>query len=168
MCVSRVFRWHSWEPGIGNCRELQFLVLSWVLPFYMCPSWSEVTSSYLSTDMRVQGFHLFLEIFVKHLSFSFSLSLSLFLSLSLSGPHSQHMAVPRLGVKLEPQLPATATATATATRDPSCVCDLHHSSWQCQIPNPLSEARDRTHILTDTRQNHFLCTTKGAPKSFIK
>ena len=28
--------------------------------------------------------------------------------------------------------------------DPSCVCDLHHSSWECQILDPLSEARDWT------------------------
>ena len=26
--------------------------------------------------------------------------------------------------------------------DPSCVCDPYHSSWQCQILNPLNEARD--------------------------
>ena len=31
--------------------------------------------------------------------------------------------------------------------DPSCICNLHHSSQQGQILNPLSEARDRTHIL---------------------
>ena len=40
-----------------------------------------------------------------------------------------------------------AYATATATRDPSRVCDLHHSPWQCQILNPPGEARDRTHNL---------------------
>ena len=34
-------------------------------------------------------------------------------------------------------------------QDPSCICDLHHSSWQCQILNPLSEARDWTCILVD-------------------
>ena len=28
--------------------------------------------------------------------------------------------------------------------DPSCVCNLHHSSRQCQILNPLSEGRDQT------------------------
>ena len=28
--------------------------------------------------------------------------------------------------------------------------DLHHSSWQRQILNPLSEARDRTHVLMGT------------------
>ena len=59
------------------------------------------------------------------------------------------MEVPRLGVKLELQL--LAYTTATATPDPSGVFDLPHSSWQCQIPNPLSEARDRTCILMDIR-----------------
>jgi len=56
------------------------------------------------------------------------------------GPHLQHMEVLRLGIKLELQLPAYARATAT--QDPSCIYDLHHSLWQCQIPNPLSEAMD--------------------------
>ena len=40
-----------------------------------------------------------------------------------------------------------ANATATATQDSSNVCDLYHSSWQHQILNPLSEAKDRTLIL---------------------
>ena len=48
--------------------------------------------------------------------------------------------VPRLGVQLELELPAYATATAM--RDPSHIHNLHHSSWQCKILNPLSEARD--------------------------
>ena len=64
------------------------------------------------------------------------------------GPHMQHMEILRLGVKLELQLPAYTIAMATW--DPSCVCDLHHSSQQCQILNPLSEARDGTHVLKDT------------------
>ena len=51
-----------------------------------------------------------------------------------------HMEVPRLRVESELQLPAYTTATATW--DPSRSCKLHHSSWQCQILNPLSEARD--------------------------
>ena len=55
-------------------------------------------------------------------------------------PHSQHMEVLRLGVELEVQPPAYTTATATW--DLSHVCDLHHSSWQRQILNPLSEVRD--------------------------
>ena len=35
-------------------------------------------------------------------------------------------------------------AIATATRDPSRVCNLHHSSLQRRIVNPLSKGRDRT------------------------
>ena len=49
--------------------------------------------------------------------------------------HSWHMEVPRLGVESELQM--LAYTTATATPDPSCVCHLHHSSWQCQILNQL-------------------------------
>ena len=56
------------------------------------------------------------------------------------GPHPWHMEVPRLGIKSELQLPACTTATAM--QDPSCVCNLHHSSWQHQILNPLNEARN--------------------------
>ena len=52
------------------------------------------------------------------------------------------MEVPRLGVESELQLPADTTATATP--DPSCVWDLHPSSRQHQILNPLSKARDGT------------------------
>uniref|UniRef100_A0A8D0SEW2 Uncharacterized protein n=1 Tax=Sus scrofa TaxID=9823 RepID=A0A8D0SEW2_PIG len=39
---------------------------------------------------------------------------------------------------------------AIATPDPIQVCDLHHSSRQCQILNPLSGARDRIRALMDT------------------
>ena len=53
------------------------------------------------------------------------------------------MEVSRLGVQLELQL----QAYTIATQDPSWVCDLHHSSWECQILNPLSEARDQTCVL---------------------
>ena len=55
-------------------------------------------------------------------------------------PLLQYMEVPRLGVKLELRLPAYATATATPC--PSHICNLHHSSWQYQILNPLNEVRD--------------------------
>ena len=61
------------------------------------------------------------------------------------------MEVPRLGVESGLQLPAYTTATAR--QDPSHVCDLHHSSSQCQILNPLSEARDRTQNLTVPSQD---------------
>ena len=56
-------------------------------------------------------------------------------------------------VESELQLPAYATAMAMP--DLSHICDLHHSSRQCRILNPLSEARDRTFILLDTSQIRF-------------
>ena len=49
------------------------------------------------------------------------------------GPHPQHREFPRLGVESVPQLLAYTTAT-----DLNCICDLHHSSRQRWILNPLS------------------------------
>ena len=63
-----------------------------------------------------------------------------FFFLLFLGPHPWHMEAPRLGVSSELQLPAYATATAMP--DLSCICDLHHSSRQCQILNLMSEARE--------------------------
>ena len=63
------------------------------------------------------------------------------------------MEIPRLGVESELQL--LAYAAATAMRDPSCISDLHHSSWQCRILNPLSEARDGTCIPMDSSWVHY-------------
>ena len=82
------------------------------------------------------------------------------------GPHLGHMEVPRLVVQLELQL--LAYTTATATLDLSQVCDLHHSSWQHQIFNPLREAWDRTHNRVVPRQIHFCFAMMGTPTiSFI-
>ena len=64
----------------------------------------------------------------------------LFIYLVFLGPHLRHMEVSRLGVESKLQLPAYVTATATP--DLSRICDLHQSSQQCQILNPLSEASD--------------------------
>ena len=77
------------------------------------------------------------------------------------GPHPWHMEIPRLGVKLE--LQPLAYATATATPDPSCIYDLYRSSQPCQIPNPLSKARDQTHNLMVPGQIHFCCAMMGTP-----
>ena len=63
------------------------------------------------------------------------------------------MKVPRLGVELELQM--LAYATATAMPDPSHICDLHHSSQQHCIPDPLSVAGDGTLILMDTSRIRF-------------
>ena len=57
--------------------------------------------------------------------------------------------------------------TARATWDLSSICDLHHSLWQCQILNTLSEARVRTHILMDTSRVFNLLSHNGNSKSSV-
>ena len=64
----------------------------------------------------------------------------IFLFFVFLGLHPQHMEIPRLGVQSDLQLPAYITVTTMW--DLSRVFDLHHSSWQRGILNPLSEARD--------------------------
>ena len=99
------------------------------------------------------------------LQFSYSSVLSLvflFCFCFILGPNPQHMEVLRLGVESELYL----LAYATSTPDPSCIRDLHHSSWQRQILNLLSRAKDQICTLIDTSQIDFCCTTRGTP-SFI-
>ena len=64
------------------------------------------------------------------------------------GPHPCLMEIPQLGVESELQL--LAYTTATAMPDPSHICDLHWSLWQCEILNPLSKVSNQTHSLLDT------------------
>ena len=52
-------------------------------------------------------------------------------------------------------------------QDLSCVYDLHHSSQQCQIPDPLSKTRDGPCIRMDTSLIHFYCVTMGTPLFYI-
>ena len=81
----------------------------------------------------------------------------IFLYLSFLGLHSWYTEVPRPGVQLELWPPAYATATGTW--DPSRICDLHHSSRQCWILNPLSKARDQIYNLMVPSRISFCCTT---------
>ena len=50
----------------------------------------------------------------------------------------------------QPMPEPPAYAKATAMQDPSCICNLHYSSWQHWIFNPLREARYQTWILVGT------------------
>ena len=86
---------------------------------------------------------LFISLFISFIKIYVSSPLQVLFFLNFFvffGPHLQHMEVPRLGVESELQLPAYTTAIATP--DLSHICNLYHSSRQCQILNPLSEARD--------------------------
>ena len=58
---------------------------------------------------------------------------------------------------------AAGLARATATRDRNRVFDLHHSSWQCRILNPMSKAGDWTHNHMVPSQICFCCATTGTP-----
>ena len=87
----------------------------------------------------------------------------LFLLLVRAAPVAHEIL--RLGVESELQF--TAYLTATATQEPSLISDLHHSSWQHWMVNPLSEARDRTCHLMVPSQICFCCTTTGIPFFFF-
>ena len=108
-------------------------------------------------------FFLFLSLFC-FLSYTLSFFLFLF---CFGGLHPGHMVIPRLGVQLELQLPPTALAPAPApapaTQDPSLLCKLHHSSRQCQILNPLREARDQACKLMRPSGIFFCCARMGRP-----
>ena len=56
---------------------------------------------------------------------------------------------------------------AIATPDPSCVCNLHHSSRQRWILNPLSGARNWMHILMDTSRVCYHWAMTGTPSIII-
>ena len=57
---------------------------------------------------------------------------------------------------------AASTICHNQMQDPSHICNLCHSSWQCWILNPLSEA-DQTCILMDTSLVYYHWATVGAP-----
>ena len=61
------------------------------------------------------------------------------------------------------EIELSAYTTATATPDLSRVSDLHHSSWQHRILNPLREAMDQTHYLMVPSWICFHCATMGIP-----
>ena len=63
------------------------------------------------------------------------------------------MEVSKLGS--ESELKLQGYTTAPAMLDPSHICNLHYSPQQPWILNPLSEARDRTHVLVDTSRIHY-------------
>ena len=82
-----------------------------------------------------------------------------FICLFVLGLHLQHMEVLRLGLELELQL--LAYPKATATQDPSCACNLHHSSWH--MGSLTHWARDQICILMDNSWACFCCATMGTP-----
>ena len=108
-----------------------------------CRLISKVDKSFISTNLKIYFFIFF----------------------SFEGHTPRHMEVPRLGV--ESELLPLAYARATAMPNPSHVCNLHHSSRQCQILNPLSKpGRDRIRNLMVPSRIHFHCATTGNSNKF--
>ena len=56
---------------------------------------------------------------------------------------------------------AAGHTTTTIIQNPSCVCNLYHSSRQHWLLNPLSEARDLTLNLMVSSWIYFCCITLG-------
>ena len=88
----------------------------------------------------------------------------LFFFFCFLGLHLQHMEVPRLGV--ESELPLPAYTIAIAMRDPSHIYDLHHSSGQHQMLNPLSK-RPGIEPASSWIIDLFLLSHMGTPCSFL-
>ena len=59
-----------------------------------------------------------------------------------------------------------AVAAGLHHRHSNAGTKLHHSSWQHQILNPLSKARDGTCVLMDASQIRFLWARMGIPLYF--
>ena len=119
------------NPLIHNGTPPNYVLISVFVVRFKKVSTNNASMKYIffliSTDMYI-------------FSFKNDIILFLFYFFAFLGPHPRHMEVPRLGVELKLQL--TTYTTATETRDLSRICDLHHSSRQHWIFNPLSEARD--------------------------
>ena len=81
-----------------------------------------------------------------------------FVFLPFLGPLLGHTEVPRLGV--ESELLPPAYVRATATQDLSHVCNLHHSSQQRRILNPVSKGETPWFLVRFI--NH--CATTGTPR----
>ena len=83
-------------------------------------------------------------LFCLFVCFLFLFLLFFFLFRAIPGAYGSSQARDRTGGQL------LAYTTAIAMQDPSHICDLCCSLWQCPILNPLSKARDLTHIPIDT------------------
>ena len=82
----------------------------------------------------------------------------------LQGMQVQHMEVPRLGV--ESDCSCQPTPQPQATHNSRYICNLHHSSQQCRMLNPLRGARDGIRILMDASWVRFCWATTGTPELY--
>jgi len=89
--------------------------------------------------------------------FFFSLSLFFFLFRASPATYGGSQARGRIGAA------AANLHHSHSNTGSGHICNLHHSSWQHWVLNPLSEARDRTCILMDTMQVCYHWAITGNP-----
>ena len=109
------------------------------LPF-LCSAWATSFWSQVPCSLR----------FTSHSHLGFVCGYLLFIYLVFLGLHSWHMEAPRLN----------QSCSRWPTPQPrqwriQIICDLHSSSWQHQILNPVSKARDWICVLMDASQFCF-------------
>ena len=125
---------------ISSTKELWIPEKCYFIPFLsVYPFLIKKDHKYPELTMQ---WHLLLSSF---LIISSSFILSFFFSFLL--PNLWHMEVPRARTGIRATAPDYITAMATP--DPSRICDLHCSLWQCHIINPLSKTRGQTQILSE-------------------
>jgi len=149
--IPKQFKYHAVMVNL-MCQLVRYGVIRYLVRYYSESFFLFFLSFFLSVCLSVC-----LSVFLSFLPPSLPPFLPSFLPSCQSvflGPHLQYMEVPRLGVESELQLPSYAIAKAML--DLTQVCHLHCSSRQCYVLNPLTGARDRTHILMDTSQAHNL------------
>ena len=154
--------WHCCGCGIGRHLKMQKGDVGWMPKYWLFPSVLMVSEDNYLRSVLSWCCQAIWQCHFSSPTWTASRRICFFaFCFCFLGQHRRHMEVPRLGVKSKRQLPAYSTATATW--DPSHICNLCQSSWQCWIPTSLSEARDWIHILMGTSQICFHCTTMGTP-----
>ena len=105
------------------------------------PIWWEVGCAVRSEESAMAPYFLFCQKIILFFFF-----------FSLWGHRCDIWNFPGLGSNQNIGATAASLCHSHGNRDLSHIWDLHHSSWQCQILNSLSKARDWIHIPVDTSQ----------------
>ena len=131
--------WPEWGGGRAHSQALSFLSVSQfpsLLGLLLLFSLISVSVFLYVSGVETRSLMRHLRALSSWASYFHFLSFFLsFFFCAILAPHLQHMEV----LRLEPHLPAYSTATATP--DLNRVCDLHYSSWQCWILNPLKRGQ---------------------------
>ena len=133
-CVRQVLCWLLYRRDLPYFPQLPLRQAQTIRLTWWGGNWSSERVGDLPKVTKLVGGRLDLSLFFP----------SLFRAVSLAYGHSQ--ARGQIGAAVAGH--SHSQSHSHARSEPRC--DLHHSSRQCQILKPLSEARDGTCILMDT------------------